>query len=95
MRKYLGLFATAVMLTAAVACQKEFSLPEDPSQDQTPIFVLEATVDMDGTRAFLDKSGDIFWQAATVNARSPWSRPTRRATASTPLSMPARSPWGT
>ena len=62
MRKYLGLFATAVMLTAAVACQKEFSLPEDPSQDQTPIFVLEATVDMDGTRAFLDKSGDIFWQ---------------------------------
>ena len=55
-------FAVLAVLFAATACQKEISFREEPvAKEQVPVFTIDASVDVHETRAFLDETGDIFW----------------------------------
>lgn len=63
MKKQKAIFAVLAVLFAATACQKEFSF-QDESVVEEPVpaeFTIEASVDVNDTRAFLDETGDIFW----------------------------------
>lgn len=63
MKKQKAVFAVLAVLFAATACQKEFSFQDEPVVEE-PVpaeFTIEASVDVNDTRAFLDETGDIFW----------------------------------
>ena len=62
-------FAALALLVAAAACQKEFSFVDEPLvEEQPPVFTIEASVDVNETRAFLDETGDIFWNSGDALA---------------------------
>lgn len=63
MKKQKAIFAVLAVLFAATACQKEFSFQDEPVAKETvpAEFTIEASVDVNDTRAFLDETGDIFW----------------------------------
>lgn len=63
MKNQKAVFAVLAVLFAATACQKEFSF-QDELVVEEPVpaeFTIEASVDVNETRAFLDETGDIFW----------------------------------
>ena len=68
MMKRNHILTAAVLLGTVVACQKEFSFIEDPLPVEPPVFTIEASVDVDETRAFLDETGDIFWNSGDALA---------------------------
>ena len=63
MKNQKAVFAVLAVLFAATACQKEFSFQDDlVVEEPVPAeFTIEASVDVNETRAFLDETGDIFW----------------------------------
>lgn len=63
MKNQKAVFAVLAVLLAATACQKEFSFQDIPVVEEPvpSVFTIEASVDVNETRAFLDETGDIFW----------------------------------
>lgn len=60
--KQLGrYFIAALALVAAAACQKELETVQPVEEKASPVFVIQASVDVQESRAFLDETGDIFW----------------------------------
>lgn len=70
MKNQKVVFAVLAVLFAATACQKEFSIQDEPVvKEPVPAgFTIEASVDVNETRAFLDETGDIFWNVGDALA---------------------------
>ena len=70
MKKQEAVFAVLAVLFAATACQKEFSFQDEPVVEEPvpAVFTIEASVDVNATRAFLDETGDIFWNVGDALA---------------------------
>ena len=70
MKNKKAIFAVLAVLIAATACQKEFSFQDEPVVEE-PVpagFTIEASVDVNETRAFLDETGDIYWNVGDALA---------------------------
>lgn len=61
MKKLGRYFIAALAIVASAACQKEFETVQPVEEKAPSVFVIQASVDVQESRAFLDETGDIFW----------------------------------